>query len=350
MHPKVAPPLALCVILTALPGCDNVEWGGVDVALRPPEPPPQTVLPQDLEEGAEPVLLPVETGPVLYLVERSGSTATILPVARITPGGLEPLPDPEDTPDLVQRFPLERWEPGAEFILLDRGTRAGTFHPDGSVAPDLERCLLRPRGGGRVELRPEAQGGTRFLALARTDLGALGRRELVGDPGAGWASYPGPQELRTAALSAARFTLERGSIPWPPSLPEILRDQRGVLLPGGEAGLAATLTFGGDLEVGRVPVSGYGLFVIARPGTGASWTPVWSWYQPVRSGKAFVRALAEGSAAPASEGVRTQLVLEVLGEDRSWLAVVEGSDEGWALAYQDPCGVAPASTALRNWP
>jgi hypothetical protein len=350
MRTKVALPFALCVILTALPGCDNVYWGGVEVALQPPEPPLRAELPEAPEDGAEPQPVPVETGPVLYLVERSGTTAAILPVARITPAGLEPLPDPEDTPDLVERFPLERWEPGAEFVLLDRGTRAGTFLPDGSVSPDSEACLLRPRGGGRVELRPEAQGTTRFLALARSDLALLGLGELVGDPRATWPSYPGPQDLRTAALSAARFTLERASIPWPPSLPEILRDQRGILLPGGEAGLAATLTFGGELEVGRVPASGYGLFVIARPGTGTTWVPVWSWYQPVRSGKAFVRALAEGSSVSPAGGTHSQVLVEVLGEDRRWLAVVEGSAEGWRVAYQDPCGAAPGGSALRDWP
>jgi len=349
MRAKEALLPVLCVILTTLPGCDNVQWGGVEVALQPPDPPPSALVAEDPSgEATEVPLLPVPTGPLLYLVERSGTgnRASLLPVAELTQEGLRPLPSPDETPDLVERFPLERWESGTEFILLDRGRRAGTLLADGTATRDERFCLARPLGSGRLELRPEAQASTRFLAIRKADRDHPGLRRVPGlDPG-DWPAYPGQAELRTQALALARFTIQRAGVAWPPSIPEILKDQRGVTLPGGEVGLVATYVFGGELELGRVPPSGYGLFVVAAPSEGGGWTPLWIWYQMVRQGKAFPRVLAEGGLDP-DRG--PELLLEIFGEDRRWLALLGEDAEGWSLVYQDPCGDPPARGAARPW-
>lgn len=339
------------VIVTALPGCDNVQWGGMEISLQPPDPPPSALVEPEPEPDEDAPLLPVETGPLLYLVERegSGAGASLLPVARITSEGFEPLPTADDTPDLLPRFPLERWEAGTEFLLLDRGRRAGTLIADGSVTPDERSCQLRPRGAGRLELRPEAQGaaGARFLAVRKADLGRAGLTSVPsGDPGT-WPAYPNAAELRSRALSAARYAMQRAGVPWPPSLPDIVRDHRGVALPDGEIGLAATYTFGGDLEVGPLPPTGYGLFVVARLSEGGNWVPVWLWHQMGRQGKAFPRVLAEGGLDPERG---PEILLEVLGTDRRWLALLGEGSGGWDLLYQDPCGDPPARGAARPWP
>lgn len=349
MRTKEALLPVLCVILTALPGCDNVQWGGVEVALQSPDPPPSALVVEDAAgEVAEAPLLPVRTGPLLYLVERSGSgaRASLLPVAEMTADGLRPPPSPDETPDLVERFPLGRWEAETEFILLDRGRRAGTLVADGTATLDDRFCQARPLGGGRLELRAEAQASTRFLAIRKADRGYAGLDRVPGLEPGDWPSYPGQAELRTEAVALARFTIQRAGVPWPPSIPEILKEQRSVALPGGEIGLAATYVFGGELELGRVPASGYGLFVVSHPSETGGWTPLWIWHQMVRQGKAFPRVLAEGGLDPERA---PELLLEVFGEDRRWLALVGEDADGWTLLYQDPCGDPPASGAARPW-
>jgi hypothetical protein len=351
MRPKEAFLPALCVILTALPGCDNVQWGGVEFALEAPDPPPSAL--RATESAVDPEvspapLVPLATGPLLYLVERqgSGNEATILPLAEFSAEGFLPLPSPDETPDMVARFPLGRWEAGTELLLLDRGRRAGTLLADGTASLDEETCQPRPLGRGRLELRPEAQSGTRFLAVRKADLGRAGLQDVPAADLRDWPAYPSQGELRAEALTAGRFTIQRAGVPWPPSIPDILVDQRGVSLPGGETGLAATFVFGGDMALGRVPASGYGLFVLARPAEAGAWTPIWIWHQMVRDGKAFPRVLAEGGLHP-DRG--PELLLEVFGEDDRWLALLGEDAEGWSLLYQDPCGDPPARGAARPW-
>jgi hypothetical protein len=346
MRAKEALLPALCVILTALPGCDNVQWGGVDVVLRAPDPPPSALLPEAVEEGEVAPLLPVYTRPLLYLVERTGGQATLLPIAAMDGSGFTPLPEADETPDLVERFPLDRWEAGTEFLLMDRGRRAGTLISDGTTAAHEETCQLRPIGRGSLEIRPEAQGSTRFLAVRKADLAAAGLDALATEPVGEWPTYAGATELRNQAQAAARYTLQRAGIPWPPSIPDFTKDQRGVALADGEMGLAGSYAFGGELEIGRIPVSGYGLFVLARPSETGGWSPIWIWHQTVRQGKAFPRLVAEGGLRPNRD---PELLLEVFGEDRRWLALLGEVDGEWQLLYRDPCGEDPAPGAARPW-
>jgi hypothetical protein len=347
MRPKEAFLPALCVILTALPGCDNVQWGGVEMTLRSPDPPPSAEPAEVTEPGEPPPPAPVVTAPLLYFVEREGTSATLVPIAAMEADGFAPLPRPDETPDMVERFPLERWEEGTEFLLLDRGRRAGTFIADGTVDSHTETCELRPRGHGRVELRPEAQASTRFLAVRRGDLQSVGLDSLAATvPRGDWPAYPSAAELRDQAQATARFTLQRAGIPWPPSIPEFTLDQRAVTLADGSVGLAGSYAFAGGLEIGRVPVSGFGLFVLARPSEAGTWTPLWIWHQTIRQGKAFPRMLAEGGLHP---GRSPEILLEVFGEDRKWFTLLGEEDGEWRLVYRDPCGEDPAGGAARPW-
>jgi hypothetical protein len=351
MRAKAALLPLLSVMVTTLVGCDNVAWGGVDFELRPPDPPPSALLPPDDPDGEPPPPEPVLTPPLLYLVEREGAEATLLPVAAVEPdGSFSALPGADETPELVERFPLERWEAGTEFLLVDRGRRAGTLIADGSSVPHTETCLLRPAGRGAVELRPEAQGVERFLALRKADLGrpgleGIGSRAAL--PGSSWPAYPGPANLREHAQAVARYTLQRSGIPWPPSIPEFTRDQRALTFPDGTMGVVGAYAFGGELATGRIPVSGFGLLVVARPSETGGWVPVWLWHQEVRQGKAFPRALAEGGLLDPGGG--TELLLEVFGEEDRWFALAGERDGAWQLLYQDPCGVPAAGGAARPW-
>lgn len=335
---------AVCVILTLVPGCDNVSWGGLDVILRPPPPPPSSLLPDTELESEERPPEPLELGPLVYLVDRSGAAGRFLPVAEWRNGTYEALPDVGETPDLLPRFPLQRWEEGTEFVLMDRGMRAGTLISDGSVEADSTYCGIRPAGRGTVELRPGAEGGQVFFAVRKADVesGGFSPRPLavVPHPGAGTAAV-----RQAGALSLARFIIPRADVPWPPAIPDILRDTRSFTLEDGGEALAASLVFGDDLSVGTPAVTGYGLFALGRR-DGDQWRPFWSWYQTARQGKAFPRLRAAGLLREEGE---PELILEVFGTEERWLAILGEREGEWGLRYQDACGVSPATGALRGW-
>lgn len=331
--------LSAIVMIIATSGCDNVEWAGVDVELRPP--PERTPSPTPARAADVPVLTPLELGPILYVVERGqGSSATVVPVVEVGADAYRALPDADQTPDFLERFPLDRWEEGTELALMSQGVRVGTLTLDGSLASDLSTCRLRPRTAGRVELLPEAAGQSRFLAFRKDDL-----PEPVA-PGA----FPGLQdsfELRAGTLNVARILIPQVQAPWPPSIPEIRRHHVPVPLPGGEAGLAASFVYDGALEVGPAPPLAYSLFFLAREEAGA-YQPILSWYQRVReSGKAFPRFVE----AHDVRGVGSHdVLLETFGEESRWFTLLGVRGGAWEVLHQDPCGLPIPSEAIRVHP
>lgn len=382
--------LGLCVILTALPACDNVEWGGMEMEVRVPDPPPSSVVDagEDDDDG-EVSLEPLELGALLYLARSTGGgEAELVPVARWEGGAYGALPSTEDTPDLVQRFPLERWEAGTEFLLLDRGTRVGSLVTRGPTVLNGDWCLARPATSGSMELRPGATDSDHFLAVRRSDVesGAVGLAARMHGP-----TIPGTRgSARADAESLGRFVIPRAEIPWPPSIPGILEDWSLGAVAAGEPALGATFVFGGDLETGSLLATGYSFFALAVQDEEGDWTPSWLWYQPAGADKAAPRLLASGTLrgptrveraiqeaasadAPVEEGTpespetapgedapdeglqerpppSTELLLEVSGAEARWLAVLGDAGEGLHLLYQDPCAVDPASGAARRWP
>jgi hypothetical protein len=341
------------VLIFVLPACDHVRWGGVEVGVRPPE----TLVAEEPEPELTPDvprLEPIVSGPLVYLVERSGTGALLLPVAEWRGGTYAPLPTPDETPEWVQRFPLGRWDEGTEFLLLDRGVRAGTFIADGSASWQEDRCQRRPAGWGSVELRPEAAGVRRFLALRAGDLGEMGGALPLAP--APWPSAPQATDLLTGSLSVARVVLSRASIPWPPSIPDITRARSGVVPVEGVPGIAASFVFGGELNVGSGLPGGYSLFALAErdPGSQSGWTPLWTWYQTHRQGKAAAELMAGGPLPVRAAGadpsvIPSDFILEVFGAEERSLAILGRRSDGWGLRYQDACGTSPASGATRSW-
>lgn len=332
--------LPISVMIIALPGCDNVAWGGIDVEFkRPaaavaadPAPPP---------EDEEDALAPLEVGPVLYLVERGpGSEATLLPVAELRADGYVALPDPSEIPNLVERFGLDRWEAGTEFVLFHQGVRAGTLVADGSAAPDSATCQVRPRAEGRVELLPEAREARTLLALRKAD--------LPGPVASG--DYPGlvdDFQIRSGTLEVARSLIPQVEAPWPPSVLEIRRHHQPFPFDEGTLGIAASFVYGDELSVGPAAPLAYGLFYLARREEG-TFRPVVSWYQRVRdSGKAFPRFLEAYDVRGVGQ---PDVLLEVFGEDDRWLAVLGRRGDAWEILYRDPCGAPPSPEALRTHP
>ncbi len=339
MHGKALRLVALFGILIPTSGCDNVAWGGFQMDIHPPAPPPGADVGEEEVEG--PVRLEaVETGPLLYLVERQGgASATLTPLAQILAGGYAPLPDPAETPQLVERFPLERWEAGTEFVLLAGGVRAGTLVTDGSSTLDDRMCLPRARGGGIVELTSAASGERTFLALRKDD---LTHPRLHGS----FRSVSESYEIRVGSLDVARFLIPRLNAPWPPSVLEIRQDITPLPLGDGSTGFTASFVFGDGLQVGAPAPTAYSIFYLARE-EGDSFVPLFSWYQRADgAGKAFPRHVASHDLMGEGE---PDLLLEVFGRESRWWAVAGRRDGEWRLLHQDPCGTPAGSGALRTF-
>ena len=339
--------LTLCVILTALPGCDNVEWGGLEMELRAPEPPPSALVDAEVEgESEERPPEPVELGPLVYMAEREGPRARLIPIAEWREGAYHPLPDEADTPDLVERFPLDRWDQGTEFVLLQRGYRAGTLIADGTAVRYEDICHVRPAGAGRIELSPDATDATRFLALRKADIdsGLLPRHALRSEA---LAPRIPEAQLREGALSVGRYLIPRAEIPWPPSIPDILDSQLQIGPVRGTPGLATTFVFGTDAAVGRAMQSAYAFFALAVDDA-ESWAPVWLWFQMGGDAKAVPRALAAG---PVIVEDAPEIILELFGPESRGFAIlgVRGEND-WELLYRDDCAPAPVTGAARAWP
>ena len=357
MRAKGFLPLILVLIITASAGCDNVEWDGTEIRIEPPPPSPATLEAERAEAEAEEeeMLEPVSLSPLVYLVQRTdpgeppetgdGATsardATLLPVAQLTGNGYSPLPDPAETPDLVERFPLERWEPETEFVVFSQGAPVGRFIADGSSRLDETFCLARARGSGILHVRPGAASEERFLALRRDDLPDV-PSALTPHPG-----FEVTDEFRNRSLDAARTLIPRLGVPWPPSVLGIRRRIDAFTAGESRRAVAASFVFGDDLQVGSPQPTGYSLFLIAAE-EDDEFSPVFSWYQSADAGpKAFPGFLA---AADLRQMGEPDILLEVFGQEARWLAFLGWEGEARQLVYQDPCGVDPVAGALQDHP
>jgi hypothetical protein len=347
MHAKGIRRFLAPVMIMGAVGCDNVEFGGFHVELQAPAPaqgmPEEIALPDSVPAP----LAPIATGPVLYLVERGeGSEASLVAVAAVGEDGYEALPAIEETPDLVERFAIGRFESATEFVLFSRGTRVGTFVADGTAGSDTSTCRVRPLARGRVEVRPEAVGERRFLAIAKDDLSAVGL-ETASDP----VPLPDPPSeavLDAGSVTAAQIAMPEMDVPWPASIPGARRDLQPLAFEGdGGQGLATTLVYGGELRVGpELPVA-YSLFIASIP-VGTRYEPVVAWYQRNRQdGKAFPRLLAAHDVG--STGT-PDLLFEVFGDEARWLALLGSRDGEWSMLYEDPCGLPAARGGIRTFP
>jgi hypothetical protein len=343
MRAKRFPLLTIAVMITVVPACDNVAFGGVQVELQAPvrtsttlDPDTTSAAQREREQPPE----PIELTPLLYLVQQTdGSRATILPIAQVTPDGYEPVPGPEEIPDLVDRFAVGRWEAGTELSLFAQGSRIGTFVADGTTEIDNSTCQARPRGQGYIEVRPDAAVLRQFLAI----------REPTPASREGWVAVPRFGEdatLRDASLNLAQRLIPQLGVLWPPSIPEIRRDLQPFRLgEDGPSGLAVSYVFGDRLRTGTPNPRAYSLFILAGEGE-TRYEPIVTWYQRAPSGKAFPRFVgahdARGVGSP-------DVVLEVFGEADRWLAVLGAEDDEWSILYRDACGEPAARGAIRTY-
>lgn len=155
---------AAALSVTLLTGCDNVQWGGAEIAIIPPPPKAASAGAEAVSAGGE--RLP--NGPLLFYVTPAGTGATIVPVAEVAGDALRPLQPAKDWRAYGTRFIAEFMRRGAEFALYHDGARVGTFVMQSASLPQSWGCTPLPLGVGIVELAPGTAAPAQMLALPKT--------------------------------------------------------------------------------------------------------------------------------------------------------------------------------------
>ncbi len=317
------------LMIGALTGCDNVEWGGSSFEWRPP--PPKEVEEPEATEVVEEALPPLPESPVLFLAHRAANDSWfVTPIGEIGANALSPLSTDDELPGFTARYVEERLVEGREFTLFEGKTRLGRFIAASETRPDSTHCLARPSVSGIVEVLPDAANRDLFLALPSDEAGFLTReplRSLQPDRGQSIASWRMVEEV----LNQRRYR-------WPPDIADARAALAAVPNSGdGPAVILSTYMYRDGIRVGPAPGPAYSLFIIGEnPGSG--YRPTFHLYRKVEDGgKGAPRLLTRGDWD--GDG-HEELLLEVFGTNSRWLAALDkDTDAGtWQVAYQDACG------------
>ncbi len=317
---------AALMIVALLPACDNVSWGGADIAIVPP-PPQATAAPDTLSPDA-PVNERMPTGPVLFHVLRDSLSARMVPVAEVSGDSLLPVRAQGDPGAYGRRFIAEQMRQGAEFALFTDGVRAGTFVVSSAEVPDSpDPCMQRPTATGSLELSAGTAAIREFIAIAKPHAPTVARRI--------------DQQL----------TVSRTMQVVGPILAERMIRARGAQLPGNwqrameqvtpfpaanqqSAAFATTFLVGDTLGPG-LDNEGYSLFFVAIPSL-ASFDTVYVDYRDyTQTGKQAPRVI---DYLDWNRDDQVDLLMEVFGVSDRWFeAVSRGSDGKWRRALRDRC-------------
>jgi hypothetical protein len=315
---------AALLILTALPACDNVDWGGADVQVVPPPPPGGAVqVAPDAQTYAD---LGLPSGTVLFHVTRGEGGTQVIPVAEVSGDSLRTLRRPAGVAAEAyeSRFRAAVLEPGAQLELFRRGASVGTLTLTGAGAPTS--CGI-PTASGNVTTVAAAADAGEFIAF---------RRGLAPEVR---GEYSPPQvngSIRTyASIVAERLVLQNG-LPRPRSWPGAQRDLQALeVVGGGNPEMAATYLVGDRLAVGPAEGEGYSVFYLAGYETRSGYTP---FYQEVRdyrrTGKAAPRMLDYLDWNGSGE---TDLLVQVYGPDEAWYEAISRDRGGrWQKVWEGP--------------
>jgi hypothetical protein len=316
--------LAIAVILTVAPGCDNVGWGGVDVKWVPPP-----AGPAGSDSGAaaaEEAAPPEPHGPLLLAGLRSESRATLVVVGEVH-GEVLAYPSQDTTAEARQRL-AEQIAPGTEWVLFSEGVRVGrmTVDADGR-AP--EYCSPRPTVSGVVELVPPASSADRLIALPAAVAGDREYDRFLHETD----SY----DQRVATLTLAGDVIPRVQARYPPDGLVAARKDLEIFRTRRAAGptIAATFMYRDSLTVAPPGQGAYALFIMGDQ-TGDQYRESFVWYRAVDT---------EGKGAPRYFGALDwdgdgdqEILLDVYGANRRWFAGLAQQGGRWVRTFQDTCG------------
>jgi hypothetical protein len=318
------------LILTALPGCDNVEWGGSSVQVVTP--PPPTSDDQPGPDAATLAGLGLPAGRVIFhAIRREDGTAQLIPVAEIGADSMRSLRRPAGVaPEAFeQRFSEAVMGTGSQFVLFRRGAEVGTLTVTGTGPATA--CGV-PTMVGQPNTVAAAAAEQEFIAF---------RRGLAPDVTGEFA----PPQIdgsiqRYASLIAERLVLQNG-LQRPRSWPAAQRDLQAVdAVRGGRSEMAATYLVGDNLGVGPAADDGWAVFYLASFEQRAGFTPFYSDVRAyARTGKAAPRLV---DALDWTTGDGAELLIQVYGAREAWYEAVSSDGGSWQRIWTgDRCLETP---------
>ncbi len=313
--------LAIALIITGAPGCDNVGWGGIDFEVLPPaEPEASAVAEVEGEEERERI-----PGPVLLAGTRTEERGDFVVVGEVRPDGLHTFPDP-DYPEDTDRLG-ELTAPGAEWTVFSEGVRVGRLVVE-RAGPAADFCGERTAVSGILELVPSAAGAERLLALPAPD-GDDRPREPYGE-------IQHVYDQRVASLQVAGEAIREYGARWPTQGVLDAREhiQAFRLRDAPGESVAATFVVNDQLAVAPPAASAWALFVVAEQ-VGGEYVEAFTWYRNVE---------VEGKGAPRyfdhfdwdGDG-SDEILLDVFGANRRWFAALSRREGTWVRTFRDTC-------------
>jgi hypothetical protein len=310
------------LILTALPACEKVQWGGAEV--RVVQPPPPGGAAQSTPTPAEQTDLGLPRGTVVFHVVRSQGQDRIVPVAEVSGDSLRTVARPAGVSPQAyeQRFRQAVLPPNGEFVLFRRGARVGTFALTGPGG--ISSCGL-PVGVGQATTVAAAAADQEFLAF-RKGL----EPEVVGEFSPPQVAGP---VVRYAPLVAERLVLA-GGLPRPGAWTRAQRDLQAMdLVRGGSPEMATTFLSGDNLAVGPGEKEGWSVFYVASYEQRTGYNPIYSEISDYRkTAKRAPRAIdylnwnAKGG---------NDLLIQVFGPTDSWYEALSADENhGWKKVWE----------------
>lgn len=323
--------LAAALSLIVSVGCDNVQWGGADIAIIPPPPKGTTAQGPLSEEGER-----MPQGPVLFYVTPVGSGATITPIAEIAGDTLAPLRPTKGWQTYGLRFIADFMRRGSEFALFHNGARVGTFVLQTASLPRSYACTPLPVGVGTMELATGATTAPQLLALSKTQAPEV-RNRLGPDI----APTRGMQIV--APILAERLLRARHA-----QLPGNWQRAMAQLLPFPLAGavdpaFAATFLVGDTMGIG--PSYGgvaYSLFMIGTPQGNIGYDTAYvEFHDYAHGGKQLTRVI---EYLDWNRDDQVELLAQGLSDRQWWFEAYGKRGRGWHRIFRQRCE-APALQA-----
>ena len=324
--------LFVALMLTVVTGCDNVGWGGADVAVVPP-PPKASNLPLSGEDIAE----AMPEGPILFYVVPNATGGTMVPVGHILGDSLGRLGARKDAALYSTRFIAAHMRRGAEFALYRNGARVGTFVVQSAAPPAQNACPALPTAQGTLELSSAAAGIPEFLAIAKPHAPEI-RRQL------NFATEP-TRNMQVVAPILAEKMIRARRAELPGNWQRAMSQLKPIPIANSpDAGFATTFTVGDELQMGGDNL-GYSVFFIGVPGAQFGYDTVFVKFQNYPQG---------GKAAPRVVDVldwnrdgQADLLLQVYGISDTWFEAVSRTSAGkWQNVFRDRCDKPTGASSI----
>jgi hypothetical protein len=327
-------PGAALLILTALPACDNVRWGGAEVQFVPPPPASGSEQPKPDAQTFAQIGLPAGTV-LFHVVKAAGGAMQVIPVGEVSGDSLRTIRRPAGVaPQAYEsRFREAVFARTGEFTLFRRGAAVGTLTINGDGP--ATQCGV-PTATGTGTTVAAAADATEFLAF---------RKGLAPEAKGEYAPPQVNGSINTfASIVAERLVLQKG-LARPRSWPGARRDLQAIEVGGAATPeMAATYLVGDQLAQGAAEPEGWSVFYLASYESRAGYTPFYSEVHDYRSEPKAAPRLVDylnwnGRGAP-------DVLVQVYGPAETRYEVVS-SDRGgrWSRVWESSACTKAAAGA-----